>query len=511
MLETRGLTKHFPGITAVDHVDLQISPGEIHALLGENGAGKTTLMSTIFGLYRADEGEIYMGGKLVRFGSPAEAIQNGLYMVHQNFSLIRSFTVGENLLLVPKLSRGLIMKNSLAQEQIERLGEKGIQTELPIPSFVQELPASLQQRVELVKALAMDARVLMLDEPTSVLAPQQRDQLFSALNEMTKKGASILVSTHKLSEALTYSHRISVMRRGRLIATLENKGLTEETLVEHVLGERMATNGERPTVVIGPTVLEVQNLRALGDKGETALRDVSFSARAGEVVGVAGIAGNGQQELEQVLSGRRRSTGGRILLDGWDGTNKSARELMSRGVAVVPDEGPLSAIVPEFTIAENSVLTSYYKKRFVRNWLLKLKEIKKHSESLISSMGITPPNPDHQAGMLSGGNMYKLILSREFATSPKVLVLSNPTRALDVKAVLLVRQRIFQLAQQGTAILLISQDLEEILSLADTILVISGGTILGTFPASGITLRGVGELMIGAKGKVSSSEIQPTA
>jgi len=504
-LETRGLTKRFPGVVANDSVDLKVQRGEVHSLLGENGSGKTTFMNVVSGLYSADSGEIFVDGRKVVVKSPIDTMRLGIFMVHQNFSLIRPFTVAENVGLLPQLSSGVLTNTDAVKKRIAELSEAtGLQVDSE--EYVERLPVGIQQRVEILKALAAGARILMLDEPTSVLAPQEVERLFAVLRSMTAKGLTILLTTHNLSEALRYSDRVTILRRGKVIVTEETKALNKEKLIEYMIGYKMAMDLNKPPLKLGGTLLEVKGLKVLGEKRNLAVNDVSFSLRSGEILGIAGVAGNGQKELEHAITGRRIIQSGEVFINGVNVTNRHPSHVLKQGVGVVPEEGYVAGLNGNYTVAENGVLTLYSTRPYSRRLFLNRKEIGSHCSKLISDFEIRPPNPNLKAGSLSGGNMQKLILARELSKDLKVVVASNPTRALDVKMRLLVHQKMLEIRNRGGGVLVFSDDLEEILSLSDTIGVMFRGRIVGTVPAEDASALEVGRLMIGEEMRPAQSD-----
>jgi general nucleoside transport system ATP-binding protein len=481
VLELRGITKRFPGVVANDHIDLDLRRAEVHALLGENGAGKTTLMNVLYGLYRPDEGEIRLGGKAVSFHSPKDAIAHGIGMVHQHFMLIPVMTVAENIVLANEPTRnGVILDYAAADRRVRELARTfGFAIDPDTPVY--DISVGQQQRVEILKALYRGAEILILDEPTAVLTPQESTELFGILRTLQREGTSIIFISHKLNEVLEIADRISVLRRGKKIDTVPRAGATEQGLASLMVGRDVLLRVEKPPATPSDPLLEVEDLQALDDRGLEAVRGISFNVRAGEIVGLAGVDGNGQSELVEVLSGLRRPVSGRVLLGGSDVTGEGARKIIDRGVGHIPEDRQRRGLILEFTLAENLVLHDYEKEPNSRFGWLFPDRIVSWSRRLLERFDVRGGGPQTRASALSGGNQQKVVLAREIGREPRVLLAAQPTRGLDVGAIEFVHRQLVEARDAGKAVLLVSLELEEILSLSDRILVVYEGRIAGEY------------------------------
>jgi simple sugar transport system ATP-binding protein len=482
VLELRGITKEFPGTLANDHIDFDLVRGEVHALLGENGAGKSTLMNVLYGLYRPDEGEIRVRGTPVTFHSPRDAIAQGIGMVHQHFMLIPVMTVAENIVLGSEPNeRGIFLDYGAARARVRELaGAFGFG--LNPDARVQDITVGQQQRVEIMKALFRSAEILILDEPTAVLTPQEALELFDILRTLTREGMSVIFITHKLNEVLDIADRVTVLRRGKLIETLETSTATEASLARLMVGREVLLRVDKGAHAAGEPLLQVERLSVRDDRGLEKVRDVSFEVRAGEIVGIAGVDGNGQTELIDALSGLRKPDGGRIVLAGREVTGESVRAHFDDGLGHVPEDRQRRGLVLEFSIAENVALHEFRKQPDSRFGWLRPNELVKRARRLISEFDVRGGGPRPEAKALSGGNQQKVILAREIDRDPKVLIAAQPTRGLDVGAIEFIHRRLVEERDEGRGILLVSLELEEILSLSDRILVLFEGEIVGEFP-----------------------------
>jgi len=490
--------KRFPGVVANDHVDFEVRSGEIHALLGENGAGKSTLMKILYGMYRPDAGEILIDGERVRFRSPLDAIRRGIGMVHQHFMLVEPFTVAENVALGLPSSRRFVNDLDRVAARIRELAELyGFKVDPG--AYIWQLSVGEQQRVEILKVLYRGASVLILDEPTAVLTPQEVEGLFRTLRRMKEEGHAIVFISHKLKEVLSISDRITVLRGGRVVGTIPAADATREELARMMVGREVVFRLERPEVEPGEVMLEIRDLWAMGDRGVPALRGVDLEVRAGEIVGLAGVSGNGQRELAEVIVGLRRPTRGRVQIGGTDVTGWPPAELIKLGLSYIPEERMRDGGVPEFSVEDNLVLKDHPFRPFSRGIFLNFPEIARYAERLIGDFDIRTPSRRTPLKSLSGGNIQKLILARELSRSPKVLIAAQPTRGLDVSATEYVRRRILEQRERGTATLLISDDLDEILSLSDRIAVIYEGRIMGVVRTEEADIEELGLMMAGAK------------
>jgi simple sugar transport system ATP-binding protein len=482
VLELHGISKRFPGVLANDSIDLDLRRGEVHALLGENGAGKSTLMNVLYGLYSADEGEIRVGGEAVRFHSPRDAIAHGIGMVHQHFMLIPVMTVAENIVLGVEPSKdGVLLDYATARERVREIAATfGFAIEPD--AFVQDITVGQQQRVEILKALYRKADILILDEPTAVLTPQEATELFAILRSLTEEGLSIIFISHKLDEVLQIADRVTVLRRGKLVETLPVEGATEEGLARLMVGREVLLEVEKGEAVPGETLLRVDGLRVHDDRGVEKVRGVSLEVRTGEIVGIAGVDGNGQTELIDALTGLRKPDAGRIEVGGADVTHASAREHFDVGVGHIPQDRQHRGLVLDFSIAENLALHDYRRPPASRLGWLFPRRLVERATRLIKEFDIRGGSSTTPAGSLSGGNQQKVILAREIDRDPRLLIAAQPTRGLDVGAIEFVHRRLVEERAQGRAVLLISLELDEILSLSDRILVMFEGEIVGEFP-----------------------------
>ncbi|MDR7556209.1 MAG: ABC transporter ATP-binding protein [Armatimonadota bacterium] len=495
MLELRQITKRFPGVVANDGVTLQVAPGEVHALLGENGAGKTTLVSVLYGLQQPDAGEIWLDGQRVRIRSPRDALRLGIGMVPQHFLLIRRHTVAENVALGLPGEPFVRPTQRLEPRLLDLATRYGLGVDPR--ARIADLSPSEQQRVEILKVLLRGARILILDEPTSVLTPQEVRGLFEVLRRMRRDGHAVIFISHKLDEVTAIADRITVLRRGRVVATLPAAGVDRRALARMMVGRDVMFQPARQQTTPGDVVLQVDGLRAPGPRGVDALRGVSLVVRGGEILGIAGVAGNGQRELVEVLTGLRRATGGRVLLCGHDVTNKPARLLHDLGVAHIPEDRLRDGIVPTMSVAENLVLRRYRHRPFARGALLDSRAVAAFARAVIAEYEIATPGPEVPARLLSGGNVQRLILGRELSGQPVLVVAAHPTAGLDVAATEQVHARLQQCRAQGAAVLLVSEDLDEILALADRIAVFFGGQVAGELPAQEADPERLGLLMMG--------------
>ena len=499
----RGITKRFPGVVANDGVEFEAAEGEVHALLGENGAGKSTLSNILTGLYRPDEGEIVLYGKPVAFSSPRDALDAGVGMVHQHFRLVPPFTVAENVILGDHRGEG--RKFVVHAKRVERhVAELGLRYRIAVDpaARVWQLSLGEQQRVEILKALYRDARVLILDEPTAVLTPQEATSLFETLRVMADEGRTIIFISHKLHEVRAVSDRVTVLRDGKTVATVDTAGATQRSLAALMVGREIAATAriERPAGT-GEPVLEVDDLWAAGDRGSETLRGVSLTLRGGEILGIAGVAGNGQRELAETLTGMRPAVRGSVTVQGRRLRGGDAREAIRAGVAHVPEDRLRTGVAPSLSIASNVVLKSYRGRSIAFGPLLRLRAIREHATALIKQYDVRGGGPALPARQLSGGNLQKVVLAREFEGEPRVLVVASPTRGLDVAAIETVHQYLRQAAAEGVGVLLISEDLDEILALSDRVAVMYEGAVVGEVAAADATVEEIGLLMAGGSGE----------
>jgi len=500
VLEARQITKHFPnGVVANAGLALQLRPGEFLALLGENGAGKSTLMNILYGLYQPDSGEILLNGQPVQLPNSQAAIAAGIGMVHQHFHLVPGMTVTENVILGAEVKHGLFFLDyKRATHQVMALAQQyGL--EIDPAALVADLPVGAQQRVELLKVLYRQAKILILDEPTAVLTPQETKDLFRMLQNLKKQGTAIIFITHKLQEALQSADRIVVLRSGKVVGEVLPSETTEKELATLMVGRDVLLRIEKSSAKPGETVLDVRELQVFDDRQHLAIRQLALEVRAGEILGLAGVEGNGQTELVAALTGLRAIAGGSILLGGKEVAGASPRQISSLGVAHIPEDRQKVGLVLDYPLTDNTVLDLYFQKPFANGISRNKQAIEAHTQRLITDFDVRTPNMNVSARMLSGGNQQKLIIAREFTREIKLLIASQPTRGVDVGAIEFIHQQIIQKRAEGVAILLISAELDEILALADRIAVLFRGKIVATFEAAKVDREELGLLMAGGK------------
>ena len=497
LLELAGITKRFPGVLANDDVHLEVAAGEIHALLGENGAGKSTLMKILYGLYQSDEGEVRLNGKPSDIASPADAIQAGVAMIHQHFMLVPTLTVAENVAL-GLAGNGVLLDTD---EVAERVGELSSRYGLSVDpaAYVWQLAVGERQRVEIIKALYRDCRLLVLDEPTAVLTPIEVEDLFVTLRTMAADGVGLIFISHKLDEVLALADRITVMRDGRVTGETVPSATSKGELANMMVGRPVQLAPDRPKVEVGAVRLAIDGLRVDGDRGTEAVKGCGLEVRAGEIVGIAGVSGNGQRELAEAVVGLRSVTAGRVAIDGVDVTGMHPSRVRAAGLAYVPEERMRDGVVAEFSVAENLILVDHGRPPFCRRGLLRLGAIADHCRDLVERFMVKTPTLDTPAGNLSGGNIQKLILARELSSEPGVLLASQPTRGVDIGAAEYIHRRLIEERGRGAAVLVISEDLDEVLALSDRIAVMSEGRILAVMDRDEATIQRVGLLMAGSE------------
>jgi general nucleoside transport system ATP-binding protein len=495
-LEMQGVVKRFPGVLACDHVDFDVSRGEVHALLGENGAGKSTLMKILYGLYHPDGGEIRLNGAPVTIHSPTDAINLGIGMIHQHFMLVDTLTVTENVALGLSSSRGPLLDLDRVAARIRELSETyGLQVDPKAPVWT--LAVGERQRVEIVKALYRGAALLILDEPTAVLTPQEVDDLFVTLNQMKRDGHSLIFITHKLHEVIKISDRITVLREGKGIGTVPNQGISRAQLARMMVGRDVLLERKRTPLVPGDVRLRLHNVSAAGVTGQETLHNISLEVHAGEILGVAGVSGNGQRELAEVVAGLRPITAGAVEMDAHPMTDWSPGKRTAAGLAYIPEERMHDGVIRQFTVAENLILQDHSRAPFSRHTFLNFKQIAAHSWEMVRNFRVKTPDIETPTKSLSGGNIQKLILARELFRAPKVLVAAQPTRGVDIGAMEYIHQRLLDQRAQGTATLLISEDLDEVFALADRIAVLYEGRIMGIVDRAKTNAEELGLMMAG--------------
>lgn len=499
ILELRGMTKAFPGVLANDHIDLTLGQGEILALLGENGAGKTTLMNVLYGLYQPDEGEILVRGEKVEIHDPNDAIRRGIGMVHQHFMLVPVFSVTENVMLgVESLKAGVLLDRQSAADRIREIsGRFGLEVD-PM-AIVEDLSVGRQQRVEIIKILYREAEVLILDEPTSVLTPQEADELFKVIRSLVAQGKSVIFISHKLKEVLAIADRIVVLRGGRAAGSVNAKDATEQSLANLMVGRDVLLTVERKPAQPGEVALDVQNLTVKDERGGLAVRGVTFQVQTGEVLGIAGVQGNGQTQLVEALTGLRPIEDGRFSINGKDVSHASPRQIEAMGTSHVPEDRQRDGLVLPFPVVENLVLNTYYAAPFAKGFLLQQDEIEAAARQRVEQYDVRTPGIFEPVANLSGGNQQKVIVAREFSRPTRLVIASQPTRGLDVGSIEYIHRRLIEKRDQGAAVLLVSSELDEILSLSDRIAVMYGGEILAILPGAEATKERLGLLMAGVR------------
>ncbi|MEX2211988.1 MAG: ABC transporter ATP-binding protein [Gaiellaceae bacterium] len=480
LLELNGITKQFPGVLANDRIDFDLIKGEVHALLGENGAGKSTLVNILYGLYHPDEGEIRLNGESIRIASPRDAIDRGIGMVHQHFMLIPVMTVAENIVLATEPTSGPFLDYAAASERVRELSTRyGLAVDPE--ARIDEITVAQQQRVEILKALYRGAKILILDEPTAVLTPQEARELFEIVRALTEQGESVIFITHKLNEVLDIADRITVLRRGKRIDSVPRAGATEEGLARMMVGREVLLDVAKGASEPGEVLLHVEELSVFDERGLEACRSVSFDVRAGEIVGIAGVDGNGQSELIDALAGLRKPAAGRITLLGNDLTRASTDERLHEGLGHIPEDRQRRGLVLDFTLAENIALHDFDNPPYSRlGWLYPARMVA-NARKLLKEFDVRGGGPQTPAASLSGGNQQKVILAREVSRQPQVLIAAQPTRGLDVGAIEFIHRRLVEQRDSGRGILLVSFELDEILSLSDRILVVYEGQIVGEY------------------------------
>ena len=504
VLAAKNITKKFPGVLANDKVDFDLHKGEIHALLGENGAGKSTLMNVLYGLYRPEEGEVLVNGNPMELNSSRDAIHHGIGMVHQHFMLIPVFTVTENIMLGAETDHRAAQneqplvkldRKEVAQKVRDLSHRYGL--DVDPDAIVGDLPVGLQQRVEIVKALYRKAKILILDEPTAVLTPQEAEDLFRIMHELTEQGVSIIFITHKLKEVLKVADRITVMRSGRVVGTAKPEESNEQSLAEMMVGREVILTVMKKPAQPAEEVLEVKDLHVKDVRGLEAVRGVSFEVRAGEVLGIAGVQGNGQTELAEALTGLRSVESGNFLLAGKDLTGKPPRPITKSGLAHIPEDRQRHGLVLSYTIADNMMLCDYYQPRFAKGMVIQQDLVDDNAQQLIKEYDVRTPSAFVSAGKLSGGNQQKVIVARELSRPVKLVIASQPTRGLDVGSIEYIHKEIIAMRDRGVGVLLVSAELDEIMSLADRIVVMYRGEIVATVDRKDATREQLGLWMAG--------------
>lgn len=496
MLELRNIKKAFGDCVANEDVSLTVHKGTIHAIVGENGAGKSTAMKIVYGFFNPDAGEIFFDGKPVTIRNPHDAIALGIGMVHQHFMLVDTMTVAENIILGAETGSAANLDLDKANAGIRKLSDD-LRLNIDPRALMDDLSVGQQQRVELLKALYRNADFLILDEPTAVLSPQEVDEFFGILRRMKEQGKTVVIITHKLDEVLAISDEVTVMRDGRTVGNVKTSETDAQELARMIVGRDVLLRVEKTDAKPSATILEVRNLRVIGRHG-LAVDDVSFAVRAGEIVGIAGIEGNGQTELIEALAGLCRPTAGAIDFEGIDVTHKSARELKERGVAHIPEDRHRRGLLLNSDLSENAILGVHYRRPVAAAaGLMSSSAIEKRVDEIIEHFDVRPPNPKLPAKSLSGGNQQKLVIGREFELDPKLLLVSQPTRGVDIGAIEFIHRKLIELRDKGRAVLLVSAELEEVTALADRLLVIREGKIVGEVDPKTTSAEAIGLMMTG--------------
>lgn len=498
VVEMIGITKIFPGTIANDNVNFDLRKGETHVLLGENGAGKTTLMNVLYGLYQQEGGDIKINGEVVKFNSPNDAINKGIGMVHQHFMLVHNFTVTENIILGSEVKKGIKLDMESAKQQVKELADK-YGFNIDPDSIIEDISVGQQQKVEILKALYRGADILILDEPTAVLTPQEIGELGQIINNLEEQGKSVILITHKLKEVMSMSDRVTIIRRGKVTGTVETKETNIDQLAELMVGRKVNLTVDKKEAKVGDKVLEVKNLTANDHRGIAAVEDLSLELRKGEILGVAGVDGNGQSELIEVLTGLRKAVKGDVILDGESIFGKSPRKISDSGLAHIPEDRHKRGLILKFSLFENAVLGKYHKKEFSSGGFLNYGAIKEHCQTLIEEFDVRTPGIDVHVGALSGGNQQKLIAAREISKEPKMIIAAQPTRGLDVGAIEYIHKRLVQERDNGKGVLLVSLELDEVLALSDRIAVMYDGKIVGVLDRKDADEQKLGILMAGGK------------
>ena len=498
-LELRGITKRFPGVVANDNVNLALNTGEVLSLIGENGAGKSTLMSVLYGMYKADEGDIVIDGETQVFTSPADAIAAGIGMVHQHFMLVPVFTVAENVVLGVEPT-GALGKLDIdkARAMVREISDK-YHLDLDPDAVIEDLPVGVQQRVEIVKVLLRDAKVVVFDEPTAVLTPSEIIEFFEIVKTLVSAGRGVVFITHKLKEALNIADRIAVLRRGKVVGEVDPKSATESQIAEMMVGRPVQLTVDKNSAKAGDVVLKVTDLTVLDADGRTHVENVSFEVHAGEIVGIAGVQGNGQTELVEALTGLRKAASGVIALDGKDLTHSNPRERHQMGMAHIPEDRQRQGLVGGLSVAENLVLTRYHDDRFSHGVLVDWDAANAIAETLITEYDIRTPNKETGVGTLSGGNQQKVIVARELSRDLRLTIAAQPTRGVDVGSIEYIHSRIVKERDAGTAVLIVSTELEEVMALSDRLLVMYRGKVVAELDPKKVTPMEVGLYMAGSR------------
>jgi simple sugar transport system ATP-binding protein len=496
VVEMVNITKMFPGVIANADVNFDLRKGEIHVLLGENGAGKTTLMNVLYGLYQAEKGDLIVKGEKVKFKGPSDAIASGIGMVHQHFMLVHNFTIAESIILGSEPKKGLKIDMKKAKEKVENLAKK-YGFNINPDDIIENITVGQQQKVEILKALYRGADILILDEPTAVLTPQEIEELGNILHNLTEEGKSVILITHKLKEVMSMSDRVTIVRRGRVIDIVETSKTNIDELAELMVGRKVNLKVDKKQTELGDVILKVQELKALDNRELTVLNGVDLELHRGEILGIAGVDGNGQSELIEVITGLLKPKNGKVIFKGKDITGFTPRQVSDEGVGHVPEDRHKRGLVLKYSLSENAILGNHFKKPFSKGILLDYGKVKEYAKKLIKEFDVRTPNESVFAASLSGGNQQKLVVAREISKDPDMLIVAQPTRGLDVGAIEYIHRRLVQERDSGRAVLLVSLELDEIISLSDRIAVMYDGKIVGILNSEDATEQKLGILMAG--------------
>ncbi len=494
IIEMIGITKKFPGVLANDRINFNVKPGEVHALLGENGSGKSTLMSVLCGLYRPDSGKIFVDGKQVNFKSPKDAINAGIGMVHQHFKLIDNFTVAENIVLGSDKLAFFLRMDKIEKELADLSASYGLQ--INPAANLSELSVGEKQRVEIVKMLYRGSKVLILDEPTAVLTPQETQELFVILKKLTAKGHAVIIITHKMQEVMEVADRVTVLRRGKAVATLKRSEVNPKLLARLMIGQEIAVKAKRSSVALGKKVLEMSGVCTKGSEHRVGLKNIDLFIREGEILGIVGIAGNGRRELAESIAGLRKITQGKILVDGQNIANQSPRELIKTGVSYIPDDRLGTGLVPALGAVDNLIMKTYHGK-LSSGRMINFKKAEAYARKLINDFEVSLPSLHAPVRLLSGGNQQRLLLARELAENPRLVVAFYPSRGLDIAATEAVHNLLIRQAERGSAIMLVSEDLGEVFKLCTRVGVLYKGRLMGVLNVEEVTAEQIGMMMLG--------------
>jgi simple sugar transport system ATP-binding protein len=498
LLEVTGVTKRYPGVVANDNISLTVNAGEVVALLGENGAGKSTLLKAVFGLVKPDSGEIKIGGTPIVFGDTAGVIARGVGMVHQHFQLVPVMTVTENIILGDEPKRGLFINKKAAREEILALSKRyGL--EVDPDAVIEDLPVGMQQRVEILKALRKDVKLLILDEPTAVLTPQEIDELLEVIRNLATSGVGIVLITHKLHEVMAVADRVVVLRGGKLVGTTSPKESDEAGLAQMMVGRSVVLQVNRTEAKRGAVVLEINGLQVLDDRKLLMVKGVDLSLHSGEILGVAGVEGNGQRELVEAICGMRNRESGEVLLNGAPTKNLNPHAVHEAGISHVPEDREKHGLISTYSIADNLILNQFDQAPFAKGWIRDLSAIAKNAVDTVAKFDIRTPSASNTASSLSGGNKQKVVVARELSEELPVLIAAQPTRGVDVGSIEFIHNQLIAARDKGAAVMLVSAELDEILSLSDRIAVMSGGKIVAVIDSKDADRNYIGRLMAGLK------------